>query len=330
MKQMRNVLLTGATGFVGSALLDYLCNDAECDVRIATRSSVENRPLAACKVFKVGDFTSAPDWIEALTGVDCIVHLAGRAHVMRREIDALTLFRKANTEATVELARQAIECGVKRFIFISSIGVNGSFTQTAPFDEMSTPAPFADYAISKYESEVKLQSLCASSAMELVIIRPPLVYAAHAPGNFQRLLKLAATGIPLPFGCVRNSRSMVALENLVDFIALCIVHPNAANELFLVSDSAALSTPELIKCIRRGMGRRNFMIRVPLPLLRVMTICMGKENLYTQLCCSLTIDSGKARQLLGWVPPVHTEQALVKAGREFIINRTAREYADGV
>lgn len=321
---MKTLLLTGATGFVGSALLTHLCAHTQYEVRVATRSEPAADLAPTFKSFNVGDFSSSPDWGEALAGVDCVVHMAGRAHVMAREKDALSLFRRANTDATLELARHAIEKGVQRFVFISSIGVNGAYTPSTAFDETCPANPHADYAISKFEAEESLKALCDSHAMELVIIRPPLVYAAHAPGNFQRLLKLASTGVPLPFGGVRNSRSMVALENLVDFISLCMVHPRAANELFLVSDGIDISTPDLVRCIGRGMGRRIVMLTIPDPMMRLMASCIGKQNLYTQLCRSLTVNSNKARQLLGWIPPVTTEHALVQAGREYINARSIR------
>ena len=318
MTNAQRILLTGATGFVGSAVLRVLSKQSDYDVRIAVRSDMADVIAQAYSVCKVGNFSSVTGWVEALSGVACVIHMAGRAHVMKQEADALSLFRKVNTEATLHLARQAIQCGVKRFIFVSSIGVNGAYTIGAPFDELSPVTPYAEYAISKYEAECELQELCRASAMELVIIRPPLVYAANAPGNFRRLLKLAATGLPMPFGCVENSRSLVALENLVDFIVCCIGHPRAANELFLISDGVDLSTPDIVRYIGIGMGRRIKMFPVPVPVIRFMANSVGKKNIFTQLCLSLSINATKARELLGWTPHITSQQALINAGRTYI------------
>lgn len=312
-----NILITGSAGFVGSALCKYLASYTEYSL-IGTGRKNLREPGSRLKYFSIDCSMPQPDWNAALVQVDVVVHLAARAHVIEElSVDPMSEFRSVNVEGTLSLAKQALDAGVKRFIFISSIGVNGSFTEGDMFTELSTPCPRAQYACSKWEAEEALRELLQGTSMDLVVIRPPLVYAAHAPGNFQRLLKLVAAGVPLPFGLVRNSRSMMALENLVDFISLCIKHPRAANELFVVSDSADVSTPELIRWIGKGMGRRITMFPVPVSLIRVMAVCLGKENIYAQLCRSLTIDSSKANQLLGWVPPVNAEQALVKAGCEF-------------
>lgn len=321
MRPVNKVLLTGATGFVGSALLAHLLKQANHCVAIASRTE----PVGAehdYQVFNLGDFGSQTLWREALDGVDCVVHLAGRAHVLAQEANALELFREANTRATLNLATQAAAQGVRRFVFISSIGVNGAYTTDAPFSESSAPAPHADYAFSKLEAEVGLLELAQNTGMEVVIIRPPLVYAAHAPGNFRRLLKLVHSGIPLPFGRVNNSRSMIALENLVDFITVCVDHPAAANQIFLASDGVDVSTGEIIDRLAEGMGRKGVLLPFPVSLLKASARLLGKQGVYTQLCGSLQIDSSKARQLLGWTPPVSTDAALVSAGKEFS-NRVA-------
>lgn len=316
MMSVKKVLLTGATGFVGSQLLSNLLERGRHSVVVASRSdhaSVDH----PCPVFNLGEFGAHTLWHEALVGVDCVVHLAGRAHVLAREANALELFRESNTEATLNLARQAAAQGVRRFVFISSIGVSGALTTDHPFSETSDPAPHADYAVSKLEAETGLMQLSKNTEMDVVIIRPPLVYAAHAPGNFRRLLRLVHSGIPLPFGCVNNSRSMIALENLVDLIAVCVEHPAAANQVFLASDGVDFSTGQIIDLLAKGMGKRPRLVRLPVLFLRVAAKLLGKQGVYTQLCGSLQIDSSKARQLLGWVPPVSAEAAMVRAGREF-------------
>ena len=316
MMSVNKVLLTGATGFVGSQLLVNLLERGCHSVVVASRSdhaSVSHR----CQVFNLGEFGAHTLWHEALVGVDCVVHLAGRAHVLAREANALELFRESNTEATLNLARQAAAQGVRRFVFISSIGVNGALTTDHPFSETSDPAPHADYAVSKLEAEMGLMQLSKNTEMEVVIIRPPLVYAAHAPGNFRRLLKLVHSGIPLPFGRVNNSRSMIALENLVDLIAVCVGHPAAANQVFLASDGVDFSTGQIIDLLAKGMGKKTRLVHLPVSFLRVPAKLLGKQGVYTQLCGSLQIDSSKARQLLGWVPPVLAEAAMIRAGQEF-------------
>lgn len=316
MISVDKVLLTGATGFVGSALLAYLLKQGRHPVSIASRSE-QGAIERDCQVFNLGEFGAQTNWQPALVGVGCVIHMAGRAHVLARETNALELFREANARATLNLAAQAAAQGVKRFIFISSIGVNGAYTNDLPFSEASTPAPNADYAISKQEAEVGLLQLAQTTEMDVVIIRPPLVYAAHAPGNFRRLLKLVHLGIPLPFGRVSNSRSMIALENLVDFIAFCIDHPAAANQIFLAADGVDFSTGQIIMLLAQGMGRKAVLVPFPISLLSASAKLLGRQGVYTQLCGSLQIDTSKARQLLGWRPPVSAETAMIRAGQEF-------------
>lgn len=317
MSPVSNVLLTGATGFVGSALLTQLLERAEYSVAIASRR--ENSALARqCRVHILGGFGAETSWHKALNDIDCVVHVAGRAHVFEKEANALELFRDANTYATLNLAKQAVASGVKRFVFISSIGVNGAFTTDTPFCEDSIPSPSTDYAISKLEAETGLMEIARTTGMEVVIIRPPLVYAAHAPGNFRRLLKLVRTGIPLPFGRVRNNRSMIALENLVDLIIVCIDHPAAADQVFLASDGEDLSTGQLGTYLAHGMGLRGLLLPVPVTLLQFLATLAGKQGIFNQLCGSLQIDSSKAASVLGWTPPLSAKTALKSAGEKFI------------
>ena len=245
--------------------------------------------------------------------------MAGRAHILNDQtIDPLAEFRKVNVVGTLQLARQALEKKVKRFIFMSSIGVNGSVTTQQPFTEDSVPQPHADYAVSKLEAEQELKKLFAGSDTELVIIRPPLVYAAHAPGNFARLLKLVTTNLPLPFAGTKNKRSFVALENLVDFIQICIEHPKAANQTFLVADQERISTGELVQYLKQGMGKKVCFIYLPQPLMKLGAACIGKSKLYEQLFESLEVDTSKAQNLLGWKAPISTQQAMLKAGQDYL------------
>ena len=216
------------------------------------------------------------------------------------------------------MAKQALEKKVKRFIFISSIGVNGAVTSDQPFSEQSTPKPHADYAISKYEAEEALKVLFIGSETELVVIRPPLVYAAHAPGNFARLLKLVSTNLPLPFAQTNNKRTFIALENLVDFIQLCITHPKAANQTFLVADQESLSTRELVEYLKQGIGKKPYFIYIPQSLMKLGASCLGKSKLYEQLFESLEVDTTKAQKLLDWIAPLTAKQAMIQVGKDYI------------
>ena len=310
------LLLTGATGFIGQAVTQRIVTDAKYSLTVAVRSTTAVFSDAV-SVAQIADLTSETDWVTALSGVDVVVHLAARAHVLKETYnDPLVEFRRTNVEAALAFAKQALHAGVKRFVFISSIGVNGSRTLDFPFSELSLPDPHADYAISKFEAEQALLALLKDASMELVIIRPPLVYAGHAPGNFSRLLKLVASGIPLPFGSVRNQRSMVALENLADFIVLCADHPAAGNKLFLISDGVDFSISEIVKYLAEGMSKKVRLLTVPVSLMRLGAGIVGKQHVFEQLCGSLVIDSSKARNLLGWHPPLKADDALRKAGRD--------------
>lgn len=310
---MMKVLVTGASGFVGSALCRSL---AAGPFQVVGQVRSLCNPVTGVEYVRA-ELKESTKLDAALRGVECVVHLAGRAHIFGRQRDSLDIFRKVNRDATLALARQAIEASVKRFIFVSSIGVNGALTKEKPFDENSKPAPHAEYAISKFEAEVALRELFKQFSTELVIVRPPLVYDWNAPGNFSRLLKLVASGLPLPFGCIDNRRSFVSLDNLVDFLACCMTHPSAAGELFLVSDGQEISTKQLVTALAAGMGRRPIMWPVPRFILRFLKL-VGKGGLYTQLCCSLEVDSSKGRLLLGWEPRKSTLSALEDVGRIYV------------
>jgi nucleoside-diphosphate-sugar epimerase len=315
---MKRVLLTGSTGFVGGALQTALHR-----LYSVIATSRLSKVLAdGSSTVGVGDLSANTQWADVLQGVDCVMHLAGRAHKLTDTAgDQLSLFRSVNVEGTVNLARQASEAGVRRFVFISSIGVHGSRTQACSLNELSPMLPHADYAISKMEAEIGLRIISEASGMELVIIRPPLVYAGHAPGNFRLLLKLVASGFPLPFGGVNNQRSMVALNSLIDLILLCMEHPLAANQTFLVSDGIDVSTPQIIRYLAAGMEREIRLFSVPESFMHAGASLIGRQHVYHQLFGSLSIDSGKAQSLLGWVPMSTPAQALFKAGQDYISSR---------
>lgn len=306
------VLVTGATGFVGMALTEKVSSKYET----ITLARKENALLPK----HIEQILSSNIFEEEIPkDLDVIIHLAGRAHILNdQSVDPLTEFRKVNVDGSLRLAQQALEKKVKRFIFMSSIGVNGSITLETPFTENDQPQPHADYALSKLEAEQELKKLFAGSDTELVIIRPPLVYAAHAPGNFARLLKLVATDIPLPFAGTHNKRSFVALENLVDFISICIEHPNAANQTFLVADQKSISTRELVQYLKQGMGKTARFIYIPHSVMKLGAICIGKSKLYEQLFESLEVDTRKAKDLLDWTAPLSTQKAMLKVGQHYL------------
>lgn len=312
---MQRILVTGANGFIGKMLCQAL---ATRSYKVSGLVRTVREPVPGVEYVEI-DLEHSDSLDAVCQDFDCIVHLAGRAHVLsEHDQNPLEAFRRANYEATLRLAQQAVESGVRRFIFISSIGVNGAETFAKPFDEFSSPKPHADYALSKLEAEQGLRCLLAGSGTELVIIRPPLVYGVDAPGNFARLLKLVATGLPLPLRGVDNRRSIISLENLVDFISLCIEHPAAAGQLFLVSDGSDISTAEMVRALALGMDKRPLMLPLPDMLLKFGARLVGREPLYTQLYRSLQVDSLKARKLLDWDPKENTLEALEKVGRLYI------------
>ncbi|MBD9461561.1 NAD-dependent epimerase/dehydratase family protein [Pseudomonas sp. Pdm06] len=307
-------LVTGASGYIGSLLCKVLKERGYTVKGIGRSSIIPSQDFD----YVCLDLESDPlDGV--CLGVETIVHLAGRAHILNdKEEDPLSAFRRANVNATLRLAREAMRRGVKRFVFVSSIGVNATETKNSKVSELSGNNPSTPYALSKFEAEEALKELVKDSSMELVIIRPPLVYGGNAPGNFQRLLKIVRLGMPLPFLAANNQRSMIALDNLIDFIVHCIKHPAAAGELFLISDGADVSTVDIVRTIANGMGRKPRLIYVPVGVIRVAAKLLGRENMFSQLFGSLVIDSRKAHQLLDWTPPLGTTEALSKAGADYM------------
>lgn len=310
------VLITGASGFVGEALGRELATRGQFSVVGCIRKPVNDLTFP---VVVTGDLVDFDGWDDVLTGVDVVVHLAARAHVLKGPAEeSLDQFRRVNVDVTGRLAESALRVGVKRFVYISSIGVNGAGTGAQPFTEAMAPSPETEYGLSKLEAENKLKSLLGNTDLELVVIRPPLVYAGNAPGNFRRLLKLVRAGLPMPVRRVSNQRSMLALENLVDFIVCCTAHEAAAGETFLVSDAEALSLPEILTAIGSGMHRPIRLFSVPTRLLAFGASLIGKKAVYDQLCGSLVVDASKARVILDWQPPVSPRDGLAKAGQDFM------------
>ena len=311
----KKILVTGANGFIGRELCKSLSLDG-ADITQVVRKAVSSNER------QFGNFSSETDWTQALHGCKVIFHLAARAHVLNEDLtDPLTAFRSINVDATTNLARQAAKMCVKRFIFISSIGVNGVETFSKPFSEETTPNPHSDYALSKLEAEEELIKICNNSNMEYVIVRPPLVYGPQAPGNFKRLLKIVNTGIPLPLGGINNKRSMVSLENIVNFLKLCGNSKEAANQIFLIADGQDVSISELINLLSRGMGKKARLFSIHPKILKVLSKIIGKEYMYTQLISSLQVDSSKAKSLLSWAPPIDSDRAIILTGKGYVCKK---------
>lgn len=312
---MGKILVTGGTGFVGGGLLRRLGGDGGRAVVAAVRTGGAMLPPGIERVL-VADLGPDTDWSQALAGVDVVVHCAARAHVMHeRASDPLEVFRRANVQGTLRLARQAAAAGVRRLVFLSSIKVNGESTPSGkPFRADDMPAPQDAYGISKREAEDGLMALARETGMEVVIIRPPLVYGPGVKGNFAALMRLVATGMPLPLGAVRhNRRSLVGLDNLVDLIITCLDHPAAANQVLLAADGEDLSTAELLKRLGRAMNRRVRLLPVPVWMLESAAAILGKRDMAQRLLGSLQVDIGKTRELLGWSPPVGGDEGLKRA-----------------
>ncbi len=306
-------LVTGASGFVGRALVTRLLEDPANAVRAVVRRAVEPRPGGPdCAV--VPDLGPDTLWQGALGAVDVVVHLAARVHVMRESArDPLAEFRRVNVQGTLNLARQAAEAGVRRFVFISSVKVNGESTAPGvPFRADDPPQPQDAYGQSKREAEEGLRRL-TGGGMECVIVRPPLVYGPGVQANFRTLMQFVARGWPLPLGAVHNRRSFVALDNLVDLIIVCARHPAAAGQTFLASDGHDLSTAELLRGIAQAMGRQAHLWPVPIGLLQWGARVAGRGAMAQRLCGNLQMDISKTRELLAWVPPIGVEEGLRRA-----------------
>ncbi len=307
----QKILVTGAGGFIGSPLVDALDKKEGFEVLAVSRFGGERQNIDWFIVNSIDEHTK---WHEALIGCSTVIHLAARVHLMNDNApNPLAEFRQTNTEGTLNLARQAAELGVKRFIFLSSIKVNGEGAEAGlKFTPEDDYIPDDPYALSKWEAENGLRKLAAETGMDVVIIRPPLVYGPGVKGNFASLMRWVERGVPLPLGAVHNLRSLVALDNLVDFILLCIMHPAAANEVFLVSDGDDISTSDLLKKIANAYGRRAWLIPIPVGLMTFIARILGKKAVADRLFGSLMVDITKARDLLGWQPVVSMDEQLKK------------------
>jgi UDP-glucose 4-epimerase len=310
------VLVTGASGFVGQATCARLVTQGR-DV-IGTVRHLPTQSLPGVDYRIVADLSGNTDWREVLKGIDMVIHCAARVHVMRETAaDPLVAFRAVNVAGTKQLARQAAAAGARRFIYLSSVKVNGEGGSVA-YRETDLPAPQDAYGISKYETELGLREIAAETGMEVVMVRPPLIYGPGVKANFQALMRALVRGIPLPLGAIHNRRSLVALDNVVDLIATCIEHPAAANETFLVSDGEDLSTTELICRLARAMCRPARLIPVPTMVLMAGATILGKREVARRLCGTLQVNITKAREVLGWTPPVSVDEGLCRTANHYL------------
>lgn len=306
---VERIMVTGANGFVGQSLCKALCRQRYAVVA-ALRS--ESTMLVGVERVILGALDSSTDWTIALVNVDVVVHLAARVHIMNdTTLDPMTEFRKVNVDSTLNLARQAAQAGAKRFIFISSIKVNGESTSTGrPFTEDDVANPQDPYGVSKWEAERGLQLIAQQTGMEVIIIRPPLVYGPGVKANFASMMNIVKRKLPLPLGAIHNQRSFVYVGNLVSFIMRCIEHPAAVNQVFLVSDGHDLSTSELLQMCAKTLNVKLVLLPVPQKLIKFGTLLFGKRDMAQRLCGNLQVDITKAQKVLGWFPPITVEAGL--------------------
>ncbi|MFL9812417.1 SDR family oxidoreductase [Stutzerimonas sp. VN223-3] len=329
------VLVTGAGGFVGRALVQQLASQTG----YFTVAAVRRLPLPVAGTFgalpdgvtqwvELGDLADAEPPPRLFEGVDVVVHCAARVHVMHETTaDPIAAFRAVNLDGTLKLARAAVRSGVRRFVFLSSIKVHGEATPCGnPFTADTPLSPADPYAISKMEAERALMALATETGLEVVIVRPPLVYGPGVKANFNSMMKWLSRGIPLPLGAIRNRRSLVSLDNLVDFLMVCLDHPNAAGQAFLVNDGEDLSTTELLHRLAEALGKPARLVPVRSSLLVGAGALLGKRAVMQRICGSLQVDIEKSRLLLGWVPPVSVGSALASTAAAFVAEHSARAY----
>jgi len=311
------IFVTGATGFVGRALVSALLAMGN-DIKVLVRQ--ESTDLSDNVQQIQGSLESIQALNSSLTNVNVLIHCAARVHIMDDPAaDSLIEFRKVNVDATLNLARQASEAGVKRFIFLSSIKVNGEITSDGQtFKDDDTYIPTDPYGLSKYEAEQGLLALARETGMEVVIIRPPLVYGPNVKANFASMMKWVSKGIPLPLGAINNQRSLVALDNLVSFIIQCIEHPKAANEVFLISDGDDVSTSDLLRRVAKAFDKKSWLVPVPVWLMAIAAKLIGKGDMASRLFSSLQIDNSKARNLLDWKPVITMGEQLKKTADAYL------------
>ena len=315
-KMPKSILLTGSTGFVGTNLVKTLSLKTGLIVKSVVRRATDNND-GLC--FEVGEINSLTNYSSAIINIDVVIHLAARVHIMNdSSFDPLAEFRAVNTEGTLNLARQAAEAGVKRFIFLSSIKVNGESTSDrSSFSAFDQRLPKDPYGMSKSEAEEQLFALGKEAGMEIVIIRPPLVYGEGVKANFASLMKLVGKGFPLPFRVInQNKRSLVSVYNLVDLIKVCIDHPKAANQVLLVSDDDDLSTAQMVALMAKVQGKANLSLPVPVWCFKLAGMLFKKEAVVDRLVGSLQLDIEHTKKTLDWVPPYTVKHGFKLAAKK--------------
>ena len=313
------VLVTGATGYIGSAVLRRLASDARHKALGSIRRGMEV-PVAGVSYVVVETLGPETDWQQALDGADVLLHTAARVHVMNdTDSCSLSKYREVNVDGTLNLARQAANAGLRRFVFVSSIKVNGEKTQLGkPYTEVDTPAPVDPYGMSKLETEQGLRVLADNTGMELVTVRPPLVYGPGVAANFLSMMRWIYRGIPLPLAGIHNRRTMVALDNLVDLLVTCVDHPGAAGQVILAGDGEDLSTTELLYRTGRALDKPVRLFWAPPWMLRCFARLLGKSDQIQRLTESLQVDISRTRKLLGWNPKISVNQALQQTADDFL------------
>ncbi|MFZ1388647.1 MAG: NAD-dependent epimerase/dehydratase family protein [Thiolinea sp.] len=323
MRNEKLILLTGSTGFIGLSIAQHLHQQGHALTTVARRLTDILPPNI--QQTRIDDLLSNIDWTHNLNGVDTIIHLAARTHVMHDTVsDPLTEFRRTNTFATLNLAQQAAAAGVRRLIYISSIKVNGEVTvKGKPFtvDTSFTPSELEPYAQSKQEAEQGLIKIAQQTDLEIVIIRPPLVYGKGVKGNFRSMMDWLHKGRYLPLGSIHNQRSLVALPNLIDLITTCIHHPAASNQTFLVSDGEDLSTTELLQRLSYALGKPDRLLPIPQSWLETGLTLVGKHFIAQRLFGNLQVDISKTRNVLSWIPPVSIDEALRQTAEAYLQSR---------
>ena len=314
-------LITGSSGFVGMNLcseMNALGHEIYRVIRSETR--LDSRNTTKDHFYFIDEIGANTDWSAALAGTNCVIHCAARAHVMHEnETDALSAYRTVYVEGTRNLAEQAADAGVKRFVFLSSIKVNGERTISGSgFTSADNAFPEDAYGISKWEAEQALHEVSARTGLEVVIIRPPLVYGPGVKGNFLSLLGWLKKGIPLPLGAIHNQRSLVGIDNLIDLIITCIDHPAAANQTFLVSDDEDLSTTELLGCMSKALGKPARLVPVPVSLLHFGAKLLGKRDMAQRLLGNLQVDISHTKKVLDWAPPVSVDEGLRRTAEWYL------------
>ncbi|MEZ9503055.1 UDP-glucose 4-epimerase family protein [Vibrio sp. 10N.286.51.B11] len=310
-----NILVTGSTGFVGSRIVE-LAKERDWAVIPVVRKQIE--PLTNSLV--IPSIDASTDWSGAFEGVDCVVHCAARVHQMNEsEQGALTAYRDINTLGTLNLAKQAAVAGVKRFVFVSSIKVNGEFSEpNLPFEPNLKNTPQDPYGLSKYEAEVELAKLSKETGLEVVIIRPPLVYGPGVKANFLSMMRLIDKGIPLPFGAIKNQRSLVYLDNLSDLILTCCEHPSAPGYTFLASDDQDVSTTQLMQTIAHAIGKSPRLIPIPMSWIQAGSSVLNRQHIAQRICGNLQVEIGLTKEILGWNPPVSFEQGIKRTVEAYL------------